>query len=247
MVIGWFSCGITSSVACKLALQMYDDVRLYYTDTGSQDDDSMRFLHDCEKWYGCDIQIVKNEKFENHFDVIQKRKFINSSNGAACTKLLKKDMRYKIEDELGCWDGQIWGFDISELLRAKRMAEQNPCTKPLYPLIDSMLSKENCAEILLRKGIELPNMYKLGYRNNNCIGCVKGGMGYWNKIRVDFPDAFDRMAKLERLIGHSCLKEEVNDKTILLFLDELEPNRGDFPAEIMPECGLFCELEFMNK
>ena len=29
MVIAWFSCGATSAVACKLALQMYDDVRIF--------------------------------------------------------------------------------------------------------------------------------------------------------------------------------------------------------------------------
>lgn len=35
-------------------------------------------------------------------------------------------------------------------------------------------------------------MYDLGYANNNCIGCVKGGIGYWNKIRIDFPEESDR-------------------------------------------------------
>ena len=43
-------------------------------------------------------------------------------------------------------------------------------------------------------------MYKLGYNNNNCIGCVKGGQAYWNKIRIDFPETFNKMAKLENLI-----------------------------------------------
>ncbi len=37
-------------------------------------------------------------------------------------------------------------------------------------------------------------MYDLGYPNNNCIGCVKGGMGYWNKIRKDFPEVFQKRA-----------------------------------------------------
>ena len=52
----------------------------------------------------------------------------------------------------------------------------------------------------------IPEMYHLGYHNNNCVGCVKGGMAYWNKIRVDFPGIFDRMAVLERKLGRSCLK-----------------------------------------
>jgi len=41
-------------------------------------------------------------------------------------------------------------------------------------LIDNDLSKENCLAIIDRAGIEIPMMYKLGYNNNNCIGCVKG-------------------------------------------------------------------------
>ncbi|CAK7024888.1 MAG: hypothetical protein EUB_02291 [Eubacterium sp.] len=65
----------------------------------------------------------------------------------------------------------------------------------------------------------------MGYPNNNCIGCVKGGMGYWNMIRKDFPEVFSRMAKLERDIRHSCIKN--------CFLDELEPNRGRKPKMIL--------------
>lgn len=47
-------------------------------------------------------------------------------------------------------------------------------------------------------GINIPVMYQLGY---NCIGCLKGSMGYWNKIRIDFPDMFKERAEDERLIG----------------------------------------------
>lgn len=61
-------------------------------------------------------------------------------------------------------------------------------------------------------------MYDLGYHNNNCVGCVKGGMGYWNRIRIDFPEVFRKMAELEREIGHSCING--------VYLDELAPGRG---------------------
>ena len=77
-----------------------------------------------------------------------------------------------------------------------------------------MLTKEDTHAILNRLGIRRPAMYDLGYQNNNCIGCVKGGMGYWNKIRKDFPEVFERRAKLEREIEHSCIKG--------VFLDELD-------------------------
>ena len=83
-------------------------------------------------------------------------------------------------------------------------------------------------------------MYDLGYSNNNCVGCPKGGIGYWNKIRVDFPEVFELRAKREREIGHTCLK----DKNGPIYLDELDPNRGRMEDEIMEECSIFCQIAF---
>jgi len=105
-------------------------------------------------------------------------------------------------------------------------------------LIDKGLSKEDCLAMLQNANIALPAMYKLGYHNNNCIGCVKGGAGYWNKIRVDFPQHFDRMAKLERVIGASITKS----KGERVFLDELPKDAGDYPTEQNIECSIFCKL-----
>lgn len=77
-------------------------------------------------------------------------------------------------------------------------------------------------------------MYDLGYPNNNCIGCVKGGMGYWNRIRIDFPEVFEARSKLERKVGYSILRD--------CYLDELDPNRGNMNTEIFPDCGIMCYL-----
>lgn len=77
-------------------------------------------------------------------------------------------------------------------------------------------------------------MYDLGYNNNNCVGCVKGGMGYWNKIRKDFPDVFNKMSALERELGCSCMNG--------LYLDELTPDRGRNEKIILPECDIFCQI-----
>lgn len=77
-------------------------------------------------------------------------------------------------------------------------------------------------------------MYDLGYRNNNCIVCVKGSVGYWNKIRKDFPEVFAAWAKQEREVGHTCLKG--------IYLDELDPNAGRIEDEVMEECSIMCQL-----
>ena len=81
-------------------------------------------------------------------------------------------------------------------------------------------------------------MYELGFHNNNCIMCVKGGKGYANHIRKHFPDYFNRMAKLERVVGATCIKGQ--------YLDELNPKAGIHKPPITPNCGTFCEIEFAD-
>lgn len=242
MIIAWFSCGATSAVACKMALSMYENVRIVYIETGSGHPDNERFLKDCERWYGKKIEILRNEDYKDVDDVLIRKRYINGPHGAPCTSILKKDVRYKFEDSIGEWDGQVWGFDYCprEVNRAIRFKQQNPKTKPLFPLIEKKISKQDALGMLKMAGIEIPTMYKLGYSNNNCIGCVKGGIGYWNKIRRDFPERFNRMAEIERIVGASCLK----DTNGRIYLDELDPNRGDIVKPIEPDCSLFCAIEF---
>ena len=244
MTIAWFSCGATSAVACKLALQMYDDVRIFYIETNSGHPDNERFIKDCERWYGRPIERRQSTKYKDVDDVLIRKTYINGAHGAACTSLLKKAVRYEIQDELGEWDGQVWGFDFCEreVNRAIRFRQQNPDTKPLFPLIERQISKPDALGMLWKAGIEIPTMYRLGYSNNNCIGCVKGGIGYWNKIRKDFPERFRRMAEIERIVGATCLKDEHGR----IWLDELDPNRGDDVKAIMPECSIICQIEFAN-
>ncbi|RML73278.1 hypothetical protein APX70_04692, partial [Pseudomonas syringae pv. maculicola] len=62
----------------------------------------------------------------------------------------------------------------------------------IAPLIDRGLGKEDCKAMIQRAGIELPVMYRMGYDNANCIGCVKSGEGYFRAIREDFPEQFEQ-------------------------------------------------------
>lgn len=241
MIICWFSCGITSAVACKLSINKYgkDNVRIFYIDISSAHKDNERFIKECEEWFGVKIERRRSKKYKDQFEVIEKERYINGAYGARCTLELKKKVRIAIENEIE-WDRQIFGFEFkkTEINRAIRFAQQYPHTKPLYPLIDKKLTKSMCADILLRNGIRLPTMYELGFHNNNCIGCVKGGKGYWNLIKRVFRDVFDKMVIAEREIGHSCIKNK--------FLDELGEDEGKHLPPILPDCGSFCEIEFAD-
>lgn len=206
--------------------------------------DNERFIADCEKWYGQKINRIRSHKYKDQYDVIKKTGYVNGTAGARCTLELKKEVRFYLEERLKPdlfepdkpqYSNQIHGFEwkVSEITRALDYQMDYPYTNPIFPLIDAKLTKENCAQILLDAGIKLPEMYILGYNNNNCIGCVKGGKGYWNKIRVDFSEHFNEMAKSERIANHSCIKD--------VFLDELDPNDGRTPKPIVPNCSVVCD------
>lgn len=245
-IVSWFSAGVTSAVATKLALEKFKNIDIIFFETGAHHPDTERFLQDCEKWYQQDIQIVQNPEYGSLYDVLEKG-YINSPQGAFCTYELKKKMRWELEKEYN-YKFQVFGFeyDKKEINRAIRFIEQYENVNPIFPLIENKINKSKSIYLLEQVGIEIPMMYKLGYSNNNCVGCVKGGMGYWNKIRVDFPDVFAYMAQLERRIGATCLKEmdKNTGENVKLYLDELNPNRGHKEKPLTGDCGVICATEF---
>lgn len=241
--IAWWSAGVTSAVACKLALDKYDNVELYYMEISTAHPDNERFIADCEKWYGKKINRISSAKYKDQFEVWEKTGYVNGIDGARCSTELKKEVRFLLEERMKpnlfednpIIENQIFGYEFSkkEINRAIEFKIDFPHTNPLFLLIDAKLTKPNCAALLQSVGIELPAMYKLGYNNNNCIGCTKGGKGYWNKIRIDFPPIFQIAAISERKVGHSCINGT--------FLDELHPEDGYTPNPIIPECSIVCE------
>ena len=228
-IVAWWSGGLTSAVACKYAVAKYN-AELVFIETGSHHPDTQRFKKDCEKWYGKEILQLQNQKFTDHFDVVEKVRYVNGPGGARCTGVLKRQVRERWEKTQQI-KGYVWGFedDKKERNRAERLKVTTPNYTHIFPLIEKGLSKKDCISIVTSAGIDIPEMYKLGFTNNNCIGCVKGGMAYWNKIREHFPDHFNKMAKLERDIGRSCIRK--------YFLDELPPDAGRGQPPLVTECG----------
>jgi len=132
--------------------------------------------------------------------------------------------------------------------------------------------KKDCLKIVEEQGIEIPKMYQLGFQNNNCFatGCVQGGIGYWQKMKNEFPDKFYVMADLEHeltdLRGEpvTMLKDQSNDakekmktdvKSHLVFLkfNPKYPNNkclDDMPlrkVEPLFECNGMCGINDLSE
>jgi hypothetical protein len=240
-VISWWSGGITSAVTCKLCIDLYgvDNVRLVFIDTFNEDRDTYRFKEDCEEWYGKEIEVITHigDEYNSIEDVWIKYKSLNVAHGAVCSSELKRKMRERFQKSVE-YDYQAFGFEISEVNRAKSIKMNHPKSKPIFPLLLHGLSKKDCVKYVEDAGLEIPRMYKLGFLNNNCFGksdtglggCVQGGIGYWQKMSRDFPEKFRKMAEME----HKLTELKGQPVTMLKDQSKEAKESGNFRVFLMP-------------
>jgi hypothetical protein len=89
---------------------------------------------------------------------------------------------------------------------------------------------------------KLPPLYALGFPNNNCIPCVKAtSPAYWALMRKQFPEQFERMAKLSRELDVRLCRIDGERA----FIDEIP---ADHPTTnpIAPACDFLCHLAEME-
>jgi hypothetical protein len=249
-IVSWWSHGAVSTVATKLAQKVakekYPDKEFLIVncEVVEEHEDNKRFRDDCESWFDQEIIVLGNDKYKRSiYDVFAQTGYLVGPDGARCTAELKKKVRYNFQH---FDDVLVFGYTVDEDDRAQRIMAENFDTEMLTVVADANLTHADCLSIIQRAGIRLPQMYCLGFRNNNCIGCVKGGMGYWNRIRIHFPEVFIRMDGTEQSMGRTVLRKKIkmNDgstKSIPLPLCELDPNAG--LNEKLPDisCGIFCQ------
>lgn len=241
-----FSCGAASAVATKLTLQNSDlPVEINNVYLEEEHKDNQRFLKDCEAWFGVNIRQHRDTKYNaSIYEVFRRVRFIKSAYGAACTARLKRAVFSAITTADSII---IIGFtaDKADQDRWERMLDSNPDLMLEAPLIEANLNKQDCISIIAAQGIEIPVMYKKGYHNNNCIGCVKGRMGYWNKIKIDFPEVFWEMVAIQDLIGPESYFWE-GDENWDGSLRHLPPDKGHYPSELSIQCGVVCMIQDMK-
>lgn len=242
MIVVWFSCGAASAVAVQETLRQYGgdhEVRVVNSPVAEEDEDNRRFLNDVADWQGVGVEIASSSKYPDNSarSVWEHRNFMSSPQGAPCTQELKKRVRQEWE-AANKPDWHVLGFTADERERYERfiLTERD---NVLPVLIDAGLSKTDCYGRLLEAGLELPRMYRLGYPNANCVGCVKAtSPTYWNHVRRCHPEVFAERARQSRQIGARLVRYRGQR----IFLDELPPDAEGRPMKSMDfECGLFCE------
>jgi hypothetical protein len=238
----WFSCGAASAVAAKQTIEQYGtthNIRVINNPVVEEDADNRRFLKDVEQWLGVPIEFAVNPNYA-HCSAVQVwdyRRFMSGPLGAVCTVELKKKARQHWE-ATNTAEWHVLGFTSEERTRYERFIEsERPNVLPV--LIDAGITKQDCIDIIQAAGMDPPRIYKLGYPNANCIGCVKAtSPTYWNHVRKHHPEVFNERAEQSRRLGVTLVR--VNNKRI--FLDELSPDAVGRPLKTLAiDCGIFCE------
>ncbi len=269
-LVCWYSHGAASLVAAKKAIEnapdQYPDhhivVACIHIENEYHEPERDKLV---ESFLGLPITYLQDHKYGANVDtVIEKTRYMSGVKGARCTKELKKGVRLDWQRDN---DVHVFGMTSEEEHRIDNLIDTEPELEIYAPLIDLGISKKDCFAVMRDAGLELPKMYLLGYHNNNCIGCVKaGGAGYWNKIRQDFPEVYERRSRQEELLNVSLVKmshkkvskqypdviaqmdsdgyELKIDKrgTMRIPLRYLPPDAGSMKDLDIGDCGFICEV-----
>jgi hypothetical protein len=243
-IVVWFSCGTASAVTAKLVIAQYaatHDITVARCVVPEEHEDNARFADDCARWFGLPVTELASREYTSCQHVWEKRRFMSGPHGAPCTIEMKKAVRWEFE-RTSTPDLQAFGYTADETKRARRFRADNPDVRLVTPLIDHGLSKQDCHAIVDRAGVVIPLMYRLGFNNANCVGCVQAqSPSYWNRVRRHFPDVFAARRQLSRELGVRLVKT-TRGGCERLFLDELDPLEGKADADPPMDCSLLCHM-----
>lgn len=247
-IICWFSCGVASAVATKVAIEANAKAEtplpllVARCWVAEEDADNDRFAADCRKWFGVPIFPLVNAEYAGSiYNVFEDVRFISGPRGAPCTRELKKVVRENFQrpDDI-----HVFGYGSDEAHRWDQLLDANNEIKTWDVLGERSITHDDCLAIVERAGIKLPDQYGRGFEHNNCLACVKAtSPDYWRMVKFHHPAAFKRMADASKpgaLTTNGARLVRVKGERI--FLHELPDGEFNPKNQGTVQCGIFCEL-----
>ena len=211
-----FSGGVGSWATAKRVAERYGtkDMVLLFANVRAEHPDTYRFLIEAAANVGAPLTVIQDGRTPQQ--VMSDERIIGNSRFDPCSKILKRQLldRWCKENCEPADTIRYIGIDWTEGHRLetfrKRIlpwhAEAPMCEPPL-------MDKNDMKAWLGREGIELPELYKLGFSHNNCGGgCIKAGQGQWALYLKHFPNGYKKWEEWEeaeraRLGDHSILRD----------------------------------------
>jgi 3'-phosphoadenosine 5'-phosphosulfate sulfotransferase (PAPS reductase)/FAD synthetase len=247
-----FSSGITSWAAAKRYAQTNgtDGMVLLFADTGIEDEDNYRFLHEAADNIGARLEIIADGR--DPFQVMRDSRIIGNSMIDPCSRLLKRELLIKWEKKnITNETPRIFGIAWDEVHRLDRMKNHSPEKNYIAPLCEKpWISKRECIAWAEREGIKPPRMYAMGFAHANCGGfCIKAGQASFRLLLKNFPDRYAKAEQWELEMQEylktdmTILKESRKSVRNNLTLQELRRRiEAEEPIEEFDFGGCACAL-----
>lgn len=233
-IVVWFSSGAASACALKL-MAPFKPLAVNCDVTLDEHSDNVRFKREVQEWTGVEIHTIGSKQFWSIEEVFEKKKYMAGIKGAPCTVEMKKVPRFSFQKPD---DIHVFGYTADEEKRVKEFESSNPELLLFWPLVRARMTKQDCFSMLQEAGISRPEIYNLGFPNANCIGCVKASSPkYWNMVRKNFPEIFQRRCLQSRKFGAKLCRV----KGLRIYLDELPIDENESIQEDL-SCGPQCSL-----
>lgn len=247
-----FSGGIGSWATAKRVAERHgtDDLVLLFADTKIEDPDLYRFLDEAAANVGGELVRIEDGRdvWQVFFDV----KYLGNTRVDPCSRILKREILRKWTlDNCDPEATTIYlGIDWTEAHRMTRAQDRYAPFKAEAPMIaPPHLTKPEMMEMLKAEGIEVPELYKLGFHHNNCGGfCVKSGQAQFQNLLRKRPETYAyheaKEQELREFLGKdvAILRDRTIEGagrpiTLREFRERLELQPALFDAEEWGGCG----------
>ncbi len=215
-----FSGGVGSWAAAKRVAERYGmrDLVLLFTDTCYEDPDLYRFLDEAVLNVGGELVRIADGR--TPWEVYHDERFLGNSRADPCSKILKRELADRWLRE-NCDPANTVvnvGIDWSEEHRFTRLAALREQQGWRYeaPLCEApYLTKGGMFGLLRSEGIQVPQLYGLGFQHNNCRAwCCKAGQGHFVNLLSVRPEWY-----AEYEANEQELRRYLNRDDIAVLLD----------------------------
>jgi len=203
-VIATVSGGKASAYCAWWALREFhkSDVILYFNDTKWEHPDLYRFLDDLQCFL--DHEIVFDSDGRTPEQLFYDSHALANDRMPFCSRILKAERLQKFYKD---GDTLVFGIGMDEPKRAYRLvqvyqkiaAKKNKWpARVTFPLIEEHITNDCINEFIAWTGIEIPLLYRLGFKHNNCSGgCVRAGKKHWKVLYERLPDVYTERERVE--------------------------------------------------
>lgn len=229
----FYSSGISSYCAAKRTIANHgtDNTILLFSDTGIEDEDNYRFLHESAGFLGCELVVVKNPNDATVFDNWRSRRAIANNRMPFCSFDMKhKPAKNWLKDNSTKEDVFVVGISWDEIHRLEAIERGWAPNKVWAPLIEPpYLDKIQMLNESVSDGIQPPRLYQYGFSHSNCGGgCVRAGQAHWRHLLKTLPEVFAKWEREEKAMQEylgrddiAILTRQINGEKIAFPLSEL--------------------------